>query len=94
MNIGFIGIGAMGEGMAPNLLAAGHRVSVYNRMRGRAAALVGAGAAAVPMPIATLREANCLTALAHGWGDLDWAGLALISAEAAGLSRRDGSGDA
>lgn len=31
MNVGFIGLGSMGSGMAANLLKAGHDVSVYNR---------------------------------------------------------------
>lgn len=31
MDIGFIGLGAMGAAMVPNLVAAGHRVSAWNR---------------------------------------------------------------
>ena len=31
MDVGFIGLGSMGRGMARNLIKAGHRVSVYNR---------------------------------------------------------------
>jgi 3-hydroxyisobutyrate dehydrogenase-like beta-hydroxyacid dehydrogenase len=31
MNVGFIGLGHMGTGMAANLLKAGHKVTVYNR---------------------------------------------------------------
>jgi 3-hydroxyisobutyrate dehydrogenase-like beta-hydroxyacid dehydrogenase len=46
MEIGFIGLGKMGQGMAANLLKAGHRVTVYNRSRGRAEALVEQGATA------------------------------------------------
>ena len=46
MDIGFIGLGNMGRGMAANLLRAGHRVTVYNRSPGKADALVGQGAAA------------------------------------------------
>jgi 3-hydroxyisobutyrate dehydrogenase-like beta-hydroxyacid dehydrogenase len=44
MKIGFIGLGHMGAGMAANLLKAGHEVTVYNRTRARANALVTAGA--------------------------------------------------
>ncbi|MEY8014140.1 NAD(P)-dependent oxidoreductase [Mycobacterium servetii] len=44
MEIGFIGLGNMGRGMAANLLRAGHRVTVYNRSPGKAEALVGHGA--------------------------------------------------
>ena len=33
MEVGFIGLGAMGRPMAANLIAAGHRVRVWNRSR-------------------------------------------------------------
>jgi 3-hydroxyisobutyrate dehydrogenase-like beta-hydroxyacid dehydrogenase len=46
MDIGFIGLGKMGQGMAANLMKAGHRVTVYNRSPGRADALVRQGATA------------------------------------------------
>ncbi|HEY0748112.1 MAG TPA: NAD(P)-dependent oxidoreductase [Steroidobacteraceae bacterium] len=39
MNIGFIGIGSMGAAMVPNLISAGHRVSVWNRNPAAAEAL-------------------------------------------------------
>jgi 3-hydroxyisobutyrate dehydrogenase-like beta-hydroxyacid dehydrogenase len=44
MNVGFIGIGRMGAGMAANLLKAGHRVTVYNRTPGKARSLIAQGA--------------------------------------------------
>jgi 3-hydroxyisobutyrate dehydrogenase-like beta-hydroxyacid dehydrogenase len=44
-NIGFIGLGGMGEPMAANLLAAGHKLKVYNRTASKAAALKAKGAA-------------------------------------------------
>jgi 3-hydroxyisobutyrate dehydrogenase-like beta-hydroxyacid dehydrogenase len=44
MNIGFIGIGKMGAGMASNLLNAGHHVTVYNRTPAKAEALIARGA--------------------------------------------------
>jgi 3-hydroxyisobutyrate dehydrogenase-like beta-hydroxyacid dehydrogenase len=44
MNVGFIGLGRMGAGMAANLLKAGHRVTVHNRTRAKADALVAKGA--------------------------------------------------
>lgn len=44
-NIGFIGLGSMGEPMAANLVAAGHALKVYNRTASKAAALKGKGAA-------------------------------------------------
>jgi 3-hydroxyisobutyrate dehydrogenase-like beta-hydroxyacid dehydrogenase len=46
MDIGFIGLGKMGRGMAANLMKAGHRVTVYNRSPGKADALVQQGATA------------------------------------------------
>jgi 3-hydroxyisobutyrate dehydrogenase-like beta-hydroxyacid dehydrogenase len=53
MDIGFVGIGQMGRGMALNLIKAGHSVRVYNRTESRARDLVGAGARFA----ATVREA-------------------------------------
>ena len=46
MDVGFIGLGRMGAGMAANLLRAGHRVTVYNRTASRARPLVEQGARA------------------------------------------------
>jgi 3-hydroxyisobutyrate dehydrogenase-like beta-hydroxyacid dehydrogenase len=46
MEIGFIGLGNMGHGMAANLLKAGHHVTVYNRSPAKAEALVQQGATA------------------------------------------------
>lgn len=46
MDIGFIGLGNMGRGMAANLLRAGHRVTVHNRSPGKTEVLVGQGATA------------------------------------------------
>jgi 3-hydroxyisobutyrate dehydrogenase-like beta-hydroxyacid dehydrogenase len=44
MNVGFIGLGRMGAGMAANLLKAGHHVTVYNRTPAKAQVLVAQGA--------------------------------------------------
>ena len=44
MNVGLIGIGHMGAGMAGSLLKAGHVVTVYNRTPAKAEALVAQGA--------------------------------------------------
>jgi 3-hydroxyisobutyrate dehydrogenase-like beta-hydroxyacid dehydrogenase len=48
MNIGFIGIGSMGAAMVPNLVKAGHRVSVWNRNSAAAKALEGVTVLASP----------------------------------------------
>ena len=44
MEIGLIGLGNMGSGIAKTLLRAGHKVTVYNRTRSRAEALRPQGA--------------------------------------------------
>src|SRR5579862_6663850 len=44
MNVGFIGLGRMGIGMAANLLRAGHAVTVYNRTASKTRPLVEQGA--------------------------------------------------
>jgi 3-hydroxyisobutyrate dehydrogenase-like beta-hydroxyacid dehydrogenase len=46
MDMGVIGVGNMGSGMAANLLGAGHRVTVYNRSPDKVDALVARGARA------------------------------------------------
>jgi len=48
--IGFVGLGTMGGGMARNLLAKGHALTVWNRSAERTAALVAAGATAAARP--------------------------------------------
>ncbi len=44
MDIGFIGLGKMGHGMAANLVDAGHTVTVYNRTPAKAETLARRGA--------------------------------------------------
>ena len=44
MEIGFVGLGNMGRGMAANLLKAGHHVTVYNRSPAKAQDLAQQGA--------------------------------------------------
>jgi len=50
MNVGFIGLGKMGFPMAANLLAAGHRVTVYNRIKSKVDELAARGAIVVDTP--------------------------------------------
>jgi len=52
MDVGFIGLGSMGRGMARNLIAAGHRVSVYNRSKKPAEELARDGALVAKTPAA------------------------------------------
>ena len=44
MDIGFVGLGNMGSGMAANLLKAGHQVTAYNRSQDKVDALAEHGA--------------------------------------------------
>ncbi len=50
MNIGFIGLGVMGSGMAQNLLKAGHKLTVNDLRREAAKPLMEAGAAWADSP--------------------------------------------
>lgn len=52
MDIGFVGLGAMGQVIVPRLLAAGHRVTGWNRSRERAAPLVERGVRLAESPAA------------------------------------------
>lgn len=55
MRVGFVGLGAMGRGMAASLLRAGHEVIAWNRTPGRAEALRGEGAAVAATPAEAAR---------------------------------------
>lgn len=50
--VGFIGLGTMGAAMAGHVARAGYPLTVWNRTRGRAAALVAAGAREAESPSA------------------------------------------
>jgi len=52
MDIGFIGLGAMGLPMATNLLAAGHKIRVYNRTASKADPLIKRGVELMSNPAA------------------------------------------
>ncbi|HME00651.1 MAG TPA: NAD(P)-dependent oxidoreductase [Terriglobia bacterium] len=64
MNIGFIGLGQMGMGMARSLLKAGHALTVYNRTRSRAEQLVPEGARVASTPGEACRGDAVITMLA------------------------------
>lgn len=61
MNVGLIGLGRMGAGMAANLVKAGHDATVYNRTAAKTEALVAQGAKAA----ASVSEASYATMLAN-----------------------------
>jgi 3-hydroxyisobutyrate dehydrogenase-like beta-hydroxyacid dehydrogenase len=58
MHIGFIGLGVMGRGIVPRLMAAGHTVAGWNRSRGKADDLVRAGMAWAASPRAAAEGAD------------------------------------
>jgi 3-hydroxyisobutyrate dehydrogenase-like beta-hydroxyacid dehydrogenase len=81
MDVGFIGLGNMGQAMARNLLKAGHRVTVYNRSREKAEALAADGAKVAASPAEACRQPVVITMLAD-----DAAVEALILGEGGGVS--------
>jgi 3-hydroxyisobutyrate dehydrogenase-like beta-hydroxyacid dehydrogenase len=64
MDVGFIGLGHMGAGIAANLLRAGHCVTVYNRTPAKAEALVAQGAKRAPRIADACRGEAVITMLA------------------------------
>jgi 3-hydroxyisobutyrate dehydrogenase-like beta-hydroxyacid dehydrogenase len=64
MNVGFIGLGKMGQAMARNLLRAGHQVTVYNRTESRAEALQADGALVAKTPAGVCQSEIVITCLA------------------------------
>jgi 3-hydroxyisobutyrate dehydrogenase len=61
--IGFVGLGIMGAPMAGRLLAAGHRLTVYNRTAERCAPLVAAGARAASTPAGAAEGADLVISI-------------------------------
>src|SRR5712672_757533 len=64
MDVGLIGLGKMGTGIAKSLLRAGHHVTLYNRTRERADALRKDGAAVAGSVAEACRGGAVLTMLA------------------------------
>jgi 3-hydroxyisobutyrate dehydrogenase-like beta-hydroxyacid dehydrogenase len=60
MNIGFIGLGAMGQGIVPRLISAGHRVTGWNRSRDKADSLLRAGMTWADSPRDLARQAEAV----------------------------------
>ncbi len=65
MDIGFVGLGQMGSGMAAQLLKAGHRVHVWNRDAAKAAPLTAAGATLAASPAAAASAGIVVSMLAN-----------------------------
>lgn len=76
MQVGFVGLGAMGAGIVARLLAAGHTVTGWNRTRGKAVPLLEAGmrwagspreaAAASEVVFSIVTDATAVRAVALG----------------------------
>ena len=64
MDVGFIGLGAMGSGMAGRLLEAGHSVTVYNRSSAKAELFTARGAKVASSITETCRGDAVFTMLA------------------------------
>jgi 3-hydroxyisobutyrate dehydrogenase-like beta-hydroxyacid dehydrogenase len=91
MDVGFIGLGNMGQAMARNLLKAGHRVTVHNRSRGKAEALATDGAKVAeslaeawgnPVVITMLADDAAVEGILFG----DGGGLSTLSRDAVHIS--------
>jgi 3-hydroxyisobutyrate dehydrogenase-like beta-hydroxyacid dehydrogenase len=65
MELGFIGVGAMGSAIAANLLRAGHRLTVWNRSSAPAERLAAKGARLVRDPAEALRGEAAFSMLAN-----------------------------
>lgn len=64
MDVGFVGLGSMGAGMARTLLQAGHRVAAYNRSPGPATDLARDGASIANTPAEAARSGVVISMLA------------------------------
>ena len=58
MNLGFVGLGAMGSLIVPRLMAAGHTVTGWNRSRDKAAPLIAAGMTEADTPRAVAQNSE------------------------------------
>jgi 3-hydroxyisobutyrate dehydrogenase len=61
--VAFIGLGAMGSRMAANLLAAGHKLRVYNRDRAKTKALADKGATVCATPAEAAKGAEFVVSI-------------------------------
>ena len=58
MNLGFVGLGAMGQVIVPRLIAAGHTVTGWNRTRARAEPLIKLGMRVADTPRAVAENSE------------------------------------
>jgi len=85
--VGFIGLGAMGEPMAGNLVKAGFEVRVYNRTASKAEALVAQGARRVSLATEAVRPGGLLVTMLA-----DDAALEAVAGEDSGMAEQLGFG--
>lgn len=71
MDIGFIGLGAMGRPMAANLLKAGHRLTIFDTRRASGAALEAAGAIWAETPRAVAGGADIVLSSLPGPAEIE-----------------------
>jgi 3-hydroxyisobutyrate dehydrogenase-like beta-hydroxyacid dehydrogenase len=64
MQVGFVGLGNMGSAMAANLLAAAHKLTVYNRTPAKASPLIAKGARLAKTPADAAQSEVVVTMLA------------------------------
>lgn len=65
MDVGFVGLGQMGSRMAGQLIASGHRLTVWNRDRTKAEALIKQGATLAESPAHAAASGVVFTMLAN-----------------------------
>jgi 3-hydroxyisobutyrate dehydrogenase-like beta-hydroxyacid dehydrogenase len=63
VDIGFVGLGVMGQGIVPRLLAAGHKVTGWNRSRDKAQALIDRGMAWADTPRAVAQQSDIVLSI-------------------------------
>jgi len=90
MEIGFIGLGAMGRGMAKNLAAAGHRVKAWNRSGGQVEGVTMVGSPAEALQgdaaLTMLSDDAAIRAVVLESGALDKAKAGLVHVVASTIS--------
>ncbi len=69
--VGFIGLGIMGEPMARNVMAAGYPLTVWNRTRSKADALLSEGAAWADSPADVARASDVVITMVSDTPDVE-----------------------
>jgi 3-hydroxyisobutyrate dehydrogenase-like beta-hydroxyacid dehydrogenase len=83
-HLAFVGLGAMGSRLARRLLAAGHRVTGWNRTAGKARDLVAAGLTPAPAPRAAAAGAEAVSVVRELEAPVTARGAALLDVPVSG----------